>query len=73
MRRSLIDVEYDVNLIEEDVRRKYDLERDWQGDCRSDDIQLLITKLCCCADEEYDNWLDEVRYEFERQASFLNK
>lgn len=58
-----------IDEIEEDVRCKYDLDCNWYGDCYSDEILNLQTKISVCKDEEELDYLkDEVKSLFESWA-----
>ena len=75
MKKSRIDVEYDVNSIEEDVRRKYDLPDGWYGDCYGSLIEdrfgnnLMTDMEMTATEEEYQEYLNEIKENFERAAS----
>lgn len=72
--KSRIDVEYDVNAIESEIRYKYDLEDHWYGDCYGTLIETSSgLDLMTCAEyaeneEEYQEYMSEIEENFERDA-----
>lgn len=71
--RNRIDIEYVVNKIEEDVRNGYDLPDDWYGDTYGSLIETstglnILTKMQFCSDEDYEDYLNELKENFEREG-----
>lgn len=75
MKKSRIDVEYDVNRIEEDIREKYDLPYNWYGDCYGSLIEdrfghnIMTDMELATTEEEYQEYLNEIEENFEKAAS----
>ncbi len=72
--KSRIDVEYDVNDIEREIRDEYDLEDNWYGDCYGTLIESLFGgNLMTCAEfakneEEYQEYMNEIEENFKKAA-----
>lgn len=79
MKKSRIDVEYDVNMVEEDIRGKYDLPYHWYGDCYGSLIEdrfghdLMTDMELATTEEEYQEYLNEIKENFEKQLLLGNK
>ena len=75
MKKSRIDIEYDVNIIDEDIREKYDLPYGWYGDCYGGLIEdrfgnnIMTDMEFASSDEEYQEYLNEIKENFETAAS----
>lgn len=46
--RNLIDVECDVNMINDKMRNRYNLEADWFGDRMPFEIKQIMDKMLFC-------------------------
>ena len=66
MRRNRYNIEYDVNMIIENLIDEYDVENNFYGDCYPQEVFHLENKMEQCRDEEdYQELLDEVKEIFE--------
>ena len=66
MKKNRYDVEYDVNMVVEDLREEYDLENDFYGDCYPQEVFQLENKMEKCTNiEDYQELLNEVKEIFE--------
>ena len=66
MKKNRYDVEYDVNMIVEELINAYDLESDFYGECYPQEVFQLENKMERCNNEEdYQELLNEVKEIFE--------
>ena len=61
MKKTSYEVEYDIDMIVQDLRSEYNLEADFYGDCHPYDVNDLKTKMYVCRNEEdYQYYLNEI-------------
>lgn len=65
MKKNRYDVEYDVNMIVENLIDEYNLESDFYGDCYPQEVFHLENKMERCNEEDYQELLNEVKEIFE--------
>ena len=63
--KNRYDVEYDVNMIVENLIDECDLESDFYGDCYPQEVFQLENKMERCNEEDYQELLNEVKEIFE--------
>lgn len=66
MKKNRYDVEYDVNMIVENLIDEYDVENNFYGDCYPQEVLRLENKMEKCTNiEDYQELLNEVKEIFE--------
>lgn len=66
MKRNRYDIEYDVNMIVENLTDEHDVENNFYGDCYPQEVLQLENKMEKCKnEEEYQELLNEVKEIFE--------
>lgn len=66
--RNDTDIEYEVNLLVEEVCFKYDVESDFIGDIYPDYVRECMVRMRHCDAADYRYYMDEIRKELEREA-----
>lgn len=61
MSRNLTDVEYDVNMIVEEIASACDIDPSFAGDCWPSYIQNCMEHMRRCDNDEYECYLNKIR------------
>ncbi len=79
MRKTSYQIEYDIDMIEQSVRDMYNLPDNWYGDTYGSLLEnewgtnFKILMEHCTNQEEYDDYLSEIRENFINAAKNYNE
>lgn len=73
MLRNSIDVEYDVNMVVDEIASTYDIDPGFVGDCWPSYVQECMRHMRGCSDDDYEYYLNEIRGVLTNQAKNFNE
>lgn len=73
MLRNSIDVEYDVNMVVDEIASTYDIDPGFVGDCWPSYVQECMRHMLGCDDDDYEYYLNEIRDVLTNQAKDFNE
>lgn len=60
MKKTAYEIEYDINQIFDKIRREYDIENDYYGDCYPDEIHAIQIKAQMnISEDDYNDLMEE--------------